>query len=455
VSLTVVSGTAEFQSRRFVGGNNRLDPGETADMRVSIRNGGHRDVTNVQGHLFCSDSLISFANPTASYGTITMGQNVTNIDNFQVTASNETFPGHPVQLGMSVSGDDGFRDTVYFQITVGLQSQTDPAGPDNYGYYCFDNTDTLNYEQAPHFEWIEVDPSHGGSGENLPLYDNYEGGDDNVLRPLPFTFRFYGIDYDSITVCSNGWAALGDQHMYVDFRNYPIPGPLGPDAMLAVFWDDLIMSGGHVCWEYQSTEGRLVIEWSGVRTYGTYQLEIFEIILYDPSIWQTETGDGKIAFQYLTVNNTTGSYADNDYATVGIEDHTQQDGLQVSYWNSYSPGSAPLATGRAYLFTTLHVSTPVNNDNQPILPTQYSLGQNYPNPFNPVTYIPYSIRESGTVKLDIYNVLGRKLITLVNEPQTAGAHRAFLDASSLASGIYFYRLDAGSFTQTRKMVLLK
>jgi len=454
VSLPVISGTAEFQSRRFPGGNSRLDPGETADMLVSIRNGGHRDVTNVQGQLFCSDPLITFANPNSGYGSITMGQNVTNIDNFQVTASSETFPGHPVQLGMSVSGDDGFRDTVYFQITVGLQSLTDPAGPDNYGYYCFDNTDTLNYELAPRFEWIEIDPGHGGSGEILPIYDNYEGGDDNTVRPLPFSFRMYGVDYDTITVCSNGWAALGNQRMFDDFRNYPIPGPLGPDAMLAIFWDDLIMSGGHVCWEYQETEGRLVMEWSAVRTYGTYQLEIFEIILYDPTLYPTETGDGLIKYQYFTVVNTTGSYADNDYATVGIEDHTQLDGLQVSYWNTYSPGSAPLTAGRAYLFTTLYTSSPTE-ENQPISPTEYSLGQNYPNPFNPVTFIPYSIRESGIVKLNLYNVLGQKLITLVNEQQEAGLHRAFLDASSLASGIYFYRIEAGTFTQTRKMVLLK
>jgi hypothetical protein len=353
VPLIVVSGQADYVSHQFLLSNNRLDPGETENLRVTIKNNGHRSITNVHGTAFSPDPLITFPGPTASFGTITMGGTGTNSATpFAISANPMTFPGHPTQVWIAFTGDNGFRDTTYFQTVVGAASQSDPLGPDRYGYYCFDNTDQ-SYEMVPEYDWIEVDPAHGGTGINLPLNDNYENADDNVVRRLPFRFRMYGVDYDTITVCSNGWAAMGNQPEFVNFRNYAIPGPHGPDAMLAPFWDDLVVGSGHVCWKYVESDGILVIEWSRVSTlYGSNQ-ETFEIILYDPSEYPTQTRDGMFKFQYQTVYNAIGNYDDNDYASVGIEDPTQTDGLQLSYWNSYSPGVAPLASGRAYLFTNM------------------------------------------------------------------------------------------------------
>ncbi len=85
----------------------------------------------------------------------------------------------------------------------------------------------------------------------------------------------------------------------------------------------------------------------------------------------------------------------------------------------------------------------------------YSLSQNYPNPFNPSTVINYSIPKSGLVTIKIYDVLGREVTTLVNEQKSAGNYFVQFSGSHLSSGIYFYRLTAGSFTQTKKLVLLK
>ena len=97
------------------------------------------------------------------------------------------------------------------------------------------------------------------------------------------------------------------------------------------------------------------------------------------------------------------------------------------------------------------------------IPTNYLLNQNYPNPFNPVTIIEYSIpsevrgqRSEGTnVTLKIYDILGREIATLVNEKQTHGNYEVSWDASNNPSGIYFYRLTSGDFTESRKMMLLK
>ena len=90
-----------------------------------------------------------------------------------------------------------------------------------------------------------------------------------------------------------------------------------------------------------------------------------------------------------------------------------------------------------------------------LLPIEFELSNNYPNPFNPVTSIRYSLPKSEKVSLIVYNLNGKEVARLVNENQQAGNHSIKWDASDVASGIYFYRLQAGDFVQTRKMVLLK
>jgi len=89
------------------------------------------------------------------------------------------------------------------------------------------------------------------------------------------------------------------------------------------------------------------------------------------------------------------------------------------------------------------------------IPQAYSLAQNYPNPFNPATEIRYALPKDCKVKLTIYNVLGEKVATLVDGKQKAGYMTARWDASFFSSGIYFYRLQAGDFVETKKMILLK
>ncbi len=88
-------------------------------------------------------------------------------------------------------------------------------------------------------------------------------------------------------------------------------------------------------------------------------------------------------------------------------------------------------------------------------PLDYSLQQNYPNPFNPITTIKYQIPELSSVTLKVYDVLGSEVATLINEEKPSGSYEVDFDASTLPSGIYFYRLQTGSFVETKKMVLMK
>ena len=86
---------------------------------------------------------------------------------------------------------------------------------------------------------------------------------------------------------------------------------------------------------------------------------------------------------------------------------------------------------------------------------KYELSQNYPNPFNPTTTISYILPQSGMVRLTLYNILGQEIRTLVNEVKEAGTHTFNFDASDLNSGVYVYKIESGSFTQTKKMTLVK
>jgi len=94
-------------------------------------------------------------------------------------------------------------------------------------------------------------------------------------------------------------------------------------------------------------------------------------------------------------------------------------------------------------------------ENEAKLPTEYALNQNYPNPFNPSTVISYALPKQEMVTLSIYNILGEEVAELVNEMQSAGNYKVNFDASKLSTGAYIYRLQAGNFIQTKKMLLLK
>jgi hypothetical protein len=97
--------------------------------------------------------------------------------------------------------------------------------------------------------------------------------------------------------------------------------------------------------------------------------------------------------------------------------------------------------------------TDVNDKNSS--PNSFTLNQNYPNPFNPSTKITFSLKNSGLTNLSVYNILGEKVVTLINSNLAAGAHEFSFNASKFSSGIYFYRLESNGSYQVRKMMLLK
>ena len=105
----------------------------------------------------------------------------------------------------------------------------------------------------------------------------------------------------------------------------------------------------------------------------------------------------------------------------------------------------------------INAGSPVSVEEESILqsPITFNLYQNYPNPFNPTTSIQYQVSSNTQVSLKVYDVLGNEVETLVNEENPAGSYEVKFDAAQLSSGIYFYKLQAGSFVETKKMIYLK
>ena len=339
-------------------GNDFLDPGETAELEIELLNNGSIVATNVTGRLYSNFSGIDILDEQGYWPVILAdGMSTNNMDRFEVSAAEDVIPGTRVDLLIDLESTTGLSTSLSIPFQIGIKDVNDPLGPDAYGYYAYDSGDML-YSNAPYFNWIEIDPLYGGPGTQLPLSDYGDNQDDVTTVNLPFTFKFYGIDYDQISVSSNGWVSMGSTSMQ-SFRNYQVPGPGGPSPMIAVFWDDLTTtsSGGRVYKWYDEEYNQFIIEWSRLRTFDNNSLETFQVILRDAQHYFTPTGDGEILIQFADFNNTsTGNFSwgqvHGSYCTVGLEDHSETVGLEYTFNNDYPLAAMPLQDSTAILFTT-------------------------------------------------------------------------------------------------------
>ena len=441
-----------------VSGDGVLDPGETATLTVTLANDGPSGATSVAGTLRAPTSGLTAGDDTGYWGTIAssgMGSNSGNT--FQVTAAGNVAVGHEFLLAIDLTGDDGLAQFVVFPLVVGTTTSDDPGGPDAHGYYTYDDTDT-GYTEAPSYSWIELDPSYGGSGTDLGM-----AYDEMADVALPFSFRYYGEDFSTIGICSNGNIGMGSQPEWErQPRNTPIGAPLGPAGMVAPFWDDLDPGAAGKVLYQNLGGGRFAVEWSRVQstyvdtTSGTPYLQTFELILYDQDIYPTESGDGEVLFQYHTIANADTANG----ATVGIENLNQTDGLEYSFFMMYPDHASPLANGRAIKFT----SDPPDGYPSTGIDDEVTLGVrvlgNRPNPFNPVTKIAFSVPAETEAELAVFDIAGRRVATLVDREVEAGRHEVVWDGTNdagdpVASGVYFSRLTATGEEHSAKMVLLK
>jgi hypothetical protein len=136
-----------------------------------------------------------------------------------------------------------------------------------------------------------------------------------------------------------------------------------------------------------------------------------------------------------------------------IEGEIIQSDKYISGTSLYSIEAVILPVGSSYLSAENSESVLARVD--PLLPHEYYLSQNYPNPFNANTTITYALPEAGHVRIEIYDILGRNIATLIDENQPAGYNQVSWDATHNASGMYFYIIRTGEFAEAKKMLLVK
>lgn len=348
-------------------GNGVLDPGESCGLNLRISNDGIYHALGLTGELRSFNSLVSITDSLSFFGDIASGAQALSQDGFGISGQNGLIPGMQIPLQLRLYNDTGFEQICVFNIPVGTVSQNTPLGPDEYGYLIYDMTDTA-FPDCPGYDWFEIAPMLGGPGTLVPdLFDNgswsAEGEYYNARAlktlDLPFTFPFYGIMYDQITVCVNGFIAMGITKNG-DFRNARLPGGQGPSPMIAPFWDDLCMQGTEGIYNYYDIANhRYIVQYHEMRNgYDGETRETFQVIFYDPLYYPTGLGDGMIKIQYKTFNNIDvgGSGmppVQGNFCTIGIKDHTNTRGLEYSFNNGYAPAAAPLGNGTAILITTI------------------------------------------------------------------------------------------------------
>ena len=324
-------------------GDGNLAPGEVIGIEVTLDCGAGSGLTNVTGVLSSRTSRISVTSAAAVFPDVAAGAQSTNGGApFIVSVAPDADPGD-AKLFLRISADAStyaYAETLALGIVVAEVAPLYPTGPDNYGYYAYDSSDTL-YPAAPRFEWTEI--AHPGAGVRIDEISD----SDNAVTTLdtPFVVKYYGVNHHDASVCSNGFVSLYE----TDYRwgdNNAIPSLDGPHGMLAPFWDDLDPSaGGDVYAWFDSHEHRYIIEYDNVRHRDSEATETFQVVIYDPAHHITPTGDAEIVFLYKDVGQP-GS------CTVGIENPYQTIGTEFLFDGDYGAYAAPLSDGLAVRFTT-------------------------------------------------------------------------------------------------------
>uniref|UniRef100_A0A7C6ED63 Gingipain domain-containing protein n=1 Tax=candidate division WOR-3 bacterium TaxID=2052148 RepID=A0A7C6ED63_UNCW3 len=351
----VYSGSFVIDSSPGGNNNGQIGAQENIRLRLTVLNSGAEDLNNVYARLRTNSPYLSITDSFGYFGSVPSGANRTNTqDPFAFSTAPSLPRNYPLSFVVFVYGSGGtynYRTTFAFTLYSEQGMSSDPTGPDSYGYYCYDNMD-ISSGRAPSYEWLEIAPP--GPGTIIEQITNADAGIDTL--PLPFTFRYYGANYNEVTVASNGFLSIGRTN-YRWGNNSPIPDTAGPEAMIAPFWDDLnaneTLHGGNgdIYQYYDAVNHRWIVEFKDVAHYDRNSVrETFQVILFDPAYYPTPTNDGEIVFQYQNVADATSN-------TVGIENPTETDGIQYLFNNNYPSTAALLTNGRALRFTTLAPAT--------------------------------------------------------------------------------------------------
>ncbi len=428
--------------------NGKLDPGETAELEVTVRNSGGGTAANARAVLRSGDSRLTVPDSTATYGAILKDSTKTNTtDRFAVTAQSGIVPGTTIPCTLYLYADAGYTGVQVFSLVVGEQWAIDPIpdGPRQPPlYWAFDDKDTT-YDQHPTYSWVEIK----ASGTRL----NYSNNDAVIVVTLPSEFgplKYYGQRYTQISVSADGWIAPGN-YTTTNFTNTALPSTSAPPGAICGGWDDLYPgygSAGYAYYYHDAANHRFVVEFDSCSYYGsTSNKDKFEFVFYDTTL-AGPSGNSDFVLQYMTANYFSGN-------TIGIQDPTRAIGIQCLFDGARHNGCYQLGPQRAIRFTTDEPT----GISEPVTPTRLA-GRALavaPSLFARTTMVHWNLPVAGNAELAVFDATGRLVRTLASGYAAAGAHQAAWDARdnrgrALARGIYFVRLTTDKTVQVKTVL---
>lgn len=484
-------------------GNGKMDFGETNKLNMRVKNVGSINASNVNVKVTTTDPYITMTDSTEFYGSISAGATKNINDAFTYNVSQLIPDGRNVTFNFWASdGTNTWTSTFGIQahapvMEMGLVAVNDSLGNNNNRWdigetvllkvelkntgsanltngagkliknssYVTLNTDSLLYGSIPAGGSI-IKQFSATSASNTP-----EGHIAQFTYKMYCNMRTPEVDTFSVTIGQNifiiGTGTTSSSHpyysSYADSRQNMLftaaeltASGLTPSHITKIGFNVIsrsatVLNGFSVKMQNTSVSSISTFTnsgWSNCYS-GTYTVPGTgwqDINLMQSFHWD---GTSNILIEICFDNSSSGT-------TSTVASTTISNVNRVGYSSSISGCTISTAYSRTYRPNIkITVGTPTGVSSLTEIPKSYSLSQNYPNPFNPVTSINYAIPKLGLVSMKVYDILGREMVTLVNEVKTPGYYTVDFDASNLGSGVYFYKIVSNDFTDIKRMILIK
>lgn len=486
-----------------------IEPGSTVPVVVTLKNSGV-NVNAVNGELQNAADGIVIVQGNSGFGSIAnLASANNNADPFVLEFDNGITDGTLLSVDLIITGSGGYQKTVKLYFHVGEElvktqythtSDSVKFTVTNYGTYGLAANSTID---------------RGGSGFQFPatstnnLYQSAllignspEGVSDGMSNTI------FSVDAD-FAVAPGGnlqtglSGALGDEETYSKFTDSDAYLPMGITVEQRTAAFDGSLDANYIVMEYtihndQDTAMNNIYvgfycDWDFPAGSGAQDRTGFSRANHLGYMWhqnQTSyrgtavlTKEGATTF--FAIPNVDWIYdgvpesSKYEFLTHGFADTASFGPIDQSYCIATGPFNLPAGGSDTAAFTVIagrsvseinsyaarardvyRQATPVEEDEDVVLPKSFGLDQNYPNPFNPVTRIDFSLAKTEQVTIEVFNSLGQRVGLLLNEVKPAGIYSIYWNGLNdsgepVASGIYFYKLSAGEYSQTRKMMLLK
>ena len=439
--------------------NGILEPGETATLSIGVANIGNAPLNNVVAEIICDNELVIVSGNIQTLPEVLPNNEL--VVSFEVEASAE------LEIGTS--------------ITFGLYGESD-----NYSFFkryvasIGQVSEDFESNGFSSFEW-----TFATGNEWLISSDAYEGNysaQSNDIDANQVTTMSIIIDNPSPSQVSFA-RKISTEHNY-DYYSFKVNGTEMESLSGAIAWEevsfDIPVGQLELVWEYEkdyavdSDDDCIWIDnitFPGVSSSNAPIIFVTEETIDFGEVELNQTASANFSIINFGSETMTGTIstpanfsieADNrNEISYSIEAECSQE-----FVLSFTPTEEGTVSGTVEI-TSNDVNTQIlvsgettDNDDNNVEPLVTVLKGNYPNPFNPITFINFSIETEGKVQIDVYNILGQKVKTLVNEHLQSGSHQIKWNGkddsnNSVASGVYFYKMKNGRYTSTKKMLMLK